>query len=147
LADLWPTTLVEGQGGQSTIDKQAIDRQAIERQEGTIPMKFQHVIAASTIVLVGALGTAGVAGAQTASPQGARKAAACAKATARVPQIQARIQKVEARIALLQTKLTTAQTNHRAEQAKLLQHRIDANNTLLTHLNTSVSEITTRCPA
>jgi hypothetical protein len=110
-------------------------------------MKVRHIVVASTIALVGVLGTAGIATAQTTTSQGSKKAAACAKATARIPQIQARITKVEARVTLLDTRLSNAQGKNHTERAKLIQERIDWNNTLHDHLTKTVDEINTRCPA
>jgi hypothetical protein len=110
-------------------------------------MKVRHIVVASTVALAGVLGTAGIATAQTTTSQGSKRAAACAKATARIPQIQARITKVEARGALLATKLSTAQSKNQTERAKVLQERIDWNNTLHDHLTKTVDEINTHCPA
>jgi hypothetical protein len=109
-------------------------------------MKVRHVVAASVIAIVGVLGSAGIATAQTTpTPTGQNKQAACAKATARLPKIQARITKVEARLATLQTRLAVAQGKNQTDRVKLIQARIDWANTVHDHLTKLTSQINTRC--
>jgi hypothetical protein len=109
-------------------------------------MRVRHVVAASMIAIVGILGSAGIAVAQTTpTPTGQNKQAACAKATARLPKIQDRITKVEARIATLQTRLADAQGKNQADRVKFIQARIAWANTVHDHLTKVTSEINTRC--
>ena len=76
-------------------------------------MKARHLMAASMIVMVSLVGTAGIAAAQTTRihrlPTAQNKQTLCAKATARLPKIQDRITKIEQRIATLKTRLAGAQ--------------------------------------
>ena len=109
-------------------------------------MRVRQVVAASMIGVVGVLGGAGIAAAQTTTtPTAQNKSTACAKATARLPKIQARVTKNEARIASLKTRLADAQGKNQTERAKLIQARIDWANTVHDHLGKVTSEINTRC--
>ena len=54
---------------------------------------------------------------------------------------------MEARVTLLDTRLSNAQGKNHTERAKLIQERIDWNNTLRDPLTKTVDEINTRCPA
>ena len=111
-------------------------------------MRVRHVVAASMIAIVGVLGSAGIAAAQTTpTPNGQHKQAVCAKATARLPKIQDRITKIEARIATLQTRLAAAQGKNQSGRVKLIQARIDWANTVHDHLTKVTGEINARCSA
>ena len=107
-------------------------------------MKVRHIVAASTIGIVGVLGTAGIASAQT-TPGAHNKQAVCARATSRLPKIQGRVTKIEQRIATLQTRLATAQSNNQNDRVTLIQNRIDWANTVHDHLGKVINEINTRC--
>jgi hypothetical protein len=110
-------------------------------------MKVRHVMAAGVIAIVGVLGSAGIAAAQTTpTPTGQNKQAVCAKATARLPKIQARETKVEARITKLQSRLATAQQNNRAGAVKVIQFRIDWLQKVDQHLKDATSLINSECP-
>jgi hypothetical protein len=110
-------------------------------------MKVRHLAAAITIAAVALVATSGIAEAHTtATPQSSsRKAAACAKATGRLPAFQARITKVEARVAQLQARLTTAKSKNHTKQVKVIQARVDASNALHNRLTKLVDEIDARC--
>jgi phage shock protein A len=100
------------------------------------------------IAIIGVLGSAGIAAAQTTpTPNGQNKQAACAKATARLPKIQDRITKVEARIATLQARHADAQGKNQVNRVKFIQARIDWANTVHDHLTKVTNEINTRCSA
>jgi hypothetical protein len=111
-------------------------------------MRVRHVVAVGMIAIVGVLGSAGIAAAQTTpGPTAPTKQNLCTKATARLPKIQDRITKIEARIATLQTRLADAQGKNQADRVKFIQSRIDWANTLHDHLTKVTSEINTRCSA
>src|SRR5215469_16756008 len=98
-------------------------------------MRVRHVVAASLIAIVGVLGSAGIAAAQTTpTPTGQNKQAACTKATARLPKIQDHETKVEARITKLQSRLATAQQNNHPDAVKVIQFRLDWLQTVDQHL-------------
>ncbi len=115
-------------------------------------MKVRHLVAACTIGIVSLVGTAGIAAAQTtpATPStpavaGARKQALCARATARLPQIQTRITNIEQHVTNLQAQLTAAQTKHHEKVAAAIQRRIDAWQKRHDHFVSLTNQITTRC--
>jgi hypothetical protein len=114
-------------------------------EEGCL-MRVRHVVAASVIAIVGILGSAGIAAAQTTpTPTGPNKQAACAKATARLPKIQDREAKVEARITKLQSRLATAQQNNHPDAVKVIQFRLDWLQKVDQHLKDTTNLINSEC--
>jgi hypothetical protein len=109
-------------------------------------MRVRHVVVAGMIAIVGVLGSAGIAAAQTTpTPSGHSKQAACVKATARLPKIQGRETKVEARITKLQSRLATAQQNNHPDAVKVIQFRLDWLQKVDQHLKDATNLINSEC--
>jgi hypothetical protein len=119
-------------------------------------MKLRYLTAALALAAVALVSTAGVATAQDSSstaPTTAAsnaptngKAAACAKATARLPKIQDRETNVQARITKLNARLAKAQQGNHPDAVKVIQFRLDWAQKLDQHLKDASALITSECP-
>ncbi len=119
-------------------------------------MKLRHLGAALAFATVALVGTAGFAAAQDTSSTAptavsnspaSGKAAACAKATARLPQLQARETKVAARINTLNDRLAKAQQGNHQDAVTVIQFRLDWAQKVDQHLKDAAALIMSECPA